>query len=299
MTTVATNPTELPAGARRVALVAVIGGAGILALKFALFAMTGSAALLADALESIVNLVAALMALISTWYAARPADREHPYGHGNVEFFAVGVEGLLIVLAGATSIFEAARRFSVGAEPRNVTIGFIGAAVIAVLMTVLGAYVWRGGRRYDSPTLVADGKHLLTDVASTVAVVAGLVLVRFTGQVWLDAVVAAAIGIVIFLTGGRLLLASWRGLMDQIDPADDADIRAILDAHVESGHIRGYHKVRHRHAGSFHWVDLHVQLEGDMTVRQAHEAASAIEHEIERHLGRANATVHVEPPEAA
>ena len=92
MTTVATNPTELPAGARRVALVAVIGGAGILALKFALFAMTGSAALLADALESIVNLVAALMALISTWYAARPADREHPYGHGNVEFFAVGVK---------------------------------------------------------------------------------------------------------------------------------------------------------------------------------------------------------------
>jgi cation diffusion facilitator family transporter len=287
----------LPGGARLVAARALMWGAVLMAMKFAIFALTNSAAVLSDALESIVNLVAAAVALASTWYAARPPDRDHPYGHGNVEFIAVAVEGLMVALAGALIAFEAVRRLVSGAEPRHLDVGVLLLAGVAVLLAILAGYVWRSGVRLESPTLVADGKHLLTDVVTTLGVVFGLLLVQLTGRPWLDPLLAIIVAVVIFFTGWRLICQSWRGLMDRIDDADDAAIRSILDDAVSRGDILGYHKVRHRHQGSFHWVDMHIHVPGELTVRAAHDVASALEYRIETHLGRANATAHIEPPQ--
>jgi cation diffusion facilitator family transporter len=289
------SPDPMARRAQRVAWIALVGGLAIMAAKLGVFAITNSAAVLSDALESIVNVLAAAMAAISTWYAAQPPDRLHPYGHGKVEFFAVGFEGVLIVVAGVGIILESVRRLITGGELADLTAGIWGLAVVNVAMAGLAAWVWRSGVKHDSATLVADGKHLATDVVTTLAVVGGLIAVRLTGLQWLDAAMAIAVAVLIFITGGRLMLESWRGLMDQIDLADDAIIRRILREEIAAGQIVSFHKLRHRHTGGYHWVDLHIQMPGEMTVREAHDRASRIEHRIEQSLGRADATAHIEP----
>ena len=285
------------ARAQRIAWVALVVGVVIMALKFGVFFLTNSAAVLSDALESIVNLVTAGMAAVSTWYAAKPPDREHPYGHGKVEFVAVGFEGAMIIFAGAAIVFESVRRLIEGAHVQRLDLGAWALLAITIFMTAIGAYVFTAGRRLGSPTLIADGKHLLLDIFCTAGVIIGLMLVHTTGYLWLDPVIAIVVAVVVFVMGARLLRESWRGLLDEIDVGDDATIRAVLDEEKAAGHILGYHKVRHRHTGAFHWVDLHLQMDGEMPVRQAHEVATRIENRIEQRLGRADATAHIEPPE--
>ncbi len=282
--------------AQKVARVALLLGILITLLKFGVFLMTNSAAVLGDALESIVNLVAAAMALLSTWYAAQPADAEHPYGHGKIEFVSVGVEGAMIIFAALTMIFESSRRLLHGIEPQRLGYGLMLLSASNVLMVLLAVYVWQAGRRLQSPTLIADGKHLMTDVVTTLAAIIGLALVWYTGKTWLDPVIGIAIAVLILFAGGHLLRESFGGLMDEADPKDDRAIRGILDSEVADRRILSYHKVRHRHVGSFHWVDMHIQVPAEMTVAAAHQLASEIEYRIETHLGRAKATAHVEPP---
>ncbi|MCC6683012.1 MAG: cation transporter [Phycisphaeraceae bacterium] len=280
---------------RRVALRALAAGIVITLLKFGLFAMTVSVAVLSDALESIINIAAAGMMCYAVWYANRPADRDHPYGHGKVEFLAVGLEGWLILTAAVIIAYEAIRRLIWGHEVQRLTFGVIGLAVLGVATAALAIYVMRAGKQYESPTLAADGKHLMTDSISTWAVFLGLLLVRWTGKMWLDPVVAIIVAGCILFVSWRLLWQSVHGLMDRQDPADDKRLRAILDDEVSRGAIKGYHKLRHRHSGSFHWVDMHLQVDGNMTVTAGHELASRIEGRIERELGQANATAHIEP----
>lgn len=283
--------------AQRVAWTALFAGIVLMALKVLVFVVTDSAAVLSDALESTVNLAAAAVAIWSTWYAAQPADEAHPYGHGRVEFFAVGFEGALVLVAGITIVFESFRRLTRHLAPERLDLGVGLLAVISLLAAALAAYVWMQGRRLGSPTLLADGKHLAADVLSTLGAILGLLLVRATGWVWLDPAAALLLAGVVVFTGGRLVMHSWAGFMDRIDPVDDAKIRAILDEEFVAGRIAGYHKVRHRHQGAFHWVDLHLQVPGAMSVREAHDVASNIEHRIEQALGHADATSHVEPAE--
>ena len=274
-------------------------GAGLVitAAKFTIFFMTNSVAVLTDAFESIINVVAAGIMLYSVWYAHRPADRRHPYGHGKIEFLAVGLEGWLILLAALFIAVEAGRRLWTPAELERLGAGLWLLAGVGIASAVLAAYVWRAGVKYGSDVLVADGKHLATDVASTVGVIVGLLLVRATGWSRLDAIVAIALAVVILITSWRLLWQSFHGLMDRSDPEDESTVREVLETAVADGRIAGYHKVRQRRSGGFHWVDMHLHVPGEMTVRQSHELASAIEHAIERRLGRANATAHVEPVE--
>lgn len=284
--------------ARSVAILALIGVIIIMALKFIVFGLTNSSAVLADALESIVNIAAAAMAIFSTWYAARPPDREHPYGHGNVEFVAVAVEGMMVAAAGVLIAYEALRRLALAnSELHRLDTGLIMLGGVGLLMAGLAAWVWRRGVTLDSPTLIADGKHLMTDVITTIGTLIGLGAVRLTNLVWLDPAFALAIAGLILVTGWRLVRESWSGIMDKADPADEALVLALLDEHQAAGRILSYHKVRMRHQGSFHWVDLHIQVPGTMTVAQAHDLASRIEFAIEQRLRRANATAHIEPAE--
>lgn len=280
---------------RQVAARALLAGVGITVIKLALFFTTDSIAVLSDALESVINIAAAGMMLYSIWFANRPADKDHPYGHGKIEFLAVGLEGWLILVAGVVIAYEAIARLMEGGAPQHLTWGLVGLGIVGMLTGALATYVYRRGRRYDHAVLLADGKHLITDVASTFAVFLGLLLVKLTGLNWLDPVVAMVIASLILYASWRLLWQSIHGLMDREDPEDDRLIRQILDDEVAHHHIASYHKVRHRHTGPFHWVDMHLRVPGQMSVAEGHTLASRIEHRIEESLGQANATAHLEP----
>jgi cation diffusion facilitator family transporter len=280
---------------RRVAVVALIAGAAITGLKFVAYLTTDSVAVLSDALESIVNMAAAAFMVYALWFSNRPADRGHPYGHGKVEFFAVAFEGLFVLAAGVLIAVVAVSRLISGGQPRQLTTGMVMLGVIALLSAALGFYVLRAGRRYENQVLVADAHHLLTDVLTTAGVWLGLLLTHLSGEPWLDPVVAIVVAVFILRTSVRLLRQAVDGLMDRTDPSDEVLIRRILDEELASGAIRGYHKVRHRHTGEFHWVDLHLQVDADMTVAEGHDVASRIELRIEEALPPGNATAHIEP----
>jgi len=283
---------------QRVALIALGAGAVLMLGKVGVYLLTDSVAVLTDALESVINIVAAAVMFFAIRYANRPADRTHPYGHGKIEFLAIGLEGWLILRAAIWIGYEAITRFLSYNEPRHLGWGTGLLAVIGVADTVLTCYVLRMGKRFNNGVLLADGKHLLTDVISTAGVIGALLLVQWTGWTKLDPVVAVVLAAAILFMSWRLLWQSSAGLLDRSDPADDAAIRAILDDEFAAGTIRSYHKVRHRHTGAFHWVDLHLQVDGDLSVRQGHALASRIEQRIEAELGEANATAHVEPAES-
>lgn len=282
---------------RGIALNTLLAGVAIMVLKFGVFYLTNSAAVLSDALESIINLAAAMM-MYSIHLSNRPADRDHPYGHGKIEFMAVGLEGWMILTAGVVIIYQAARRIITPPKLNNLYLGTWALAVIGVLGAALAVYVWLNGRKYQNATLTADGKHLLTDAASTLGGILGLVLIQYTGKDWLDPLVALATAAIILFTSWKLLWVSIHGLMDRVDPHDEAAIKEILDDEVKSGTIRGYHKVRHRHTGAFHWVDMHLQVDGHLTVQEGHDLASRIEYRIEQRLTPGNATAHLEPFDA-
>ncbi len=279
----------------RVALHAILAGLVITCLKFGVFWLTNSVAVLSDALESIINIVAAGIMLYTVWLSNRPADKGHPYGHGKAEFLAVGMEGWLILFAGLLIGIEAVRRLFSGAELTHLDAGLWMLLGVGAVSAALAGYVWWSGRRYQSEPLIADGKHLMTDVASTAGVLLGLLLVRWTGWGWLDPVVAILVAGLCMAVSWRLLWKSIHGLMDGSDPKDDDTVRTILNDEKTAGHIIGYHKVRLRHNGPFHWVDMHLQVDGGMNVADSHTLASRIEGRIEAALGRANATAHVEP----
>lgn len=286
---------------RQVAFRALVCSVGIMLLKFGVFYYTNSAAVLTDALESVINIVASGFLLYSVWLSNRPADREHPYGHGKVEFMTVGLEGWLILVAAVTVLYESFRRFFQGDFPakENLTIGAGMLLAVGILSGLLAGYVYFKGKEYQSDVLLADGKHLFTDVGSTAGVFVGLLVVQYTGWMWLDPLIAIGMAALILYTSWNLLWQSFHGLMDRQDAADDTLVRQILDDETTKGTIKGYHKLRMRHSGRFHWVDLHLQVPGDMTVRESHALASKIEYRIEQALGegQANATAHVEPAE--
>ncbi|MCC7147516.1 MAG: cation transporter [Phycisphaeraceae bacterium] len=284
---------------QRVGRHALLAGLGITALKFGIFGLTSSIAVLSDALESIINILAAGVMLYSVWLGSQPVDRGHSYGHGKAEFMAVGFEGAMILVAGALIAYKAIARLIVPAELERLSLGLGLMGLVGVLTCGLAFYVIRAGRRYASGPLLADGRHLLTDFTSTAGVWVGLILVYFTGLWWLDPVIALVMAALILWTSGQLLHQSILGLMDHADPADDVLIRRMLDEEIAQGAIRGYHKLRHRHSGAFHWVDVHLQVPGQMTVAWAHELISRIEYRIEQALGEADVTAHIEPAEAA
>lgn len=276
---------------------ALVTGVIVMMLKFGVFFLTNSAAVLSDAVESIINLIAAAMLMYSVWLANRPTDADHTYGHGKIEFMAVGLEGLLILSAGAFIGFESVRRLfnPPTLDETKLHVGAWMLGGVAVIAAILATYVWRNGKRYRNAALIADGKHLATDVLSTLGGIAGLVLVQWTREPRIDPLFALILTAVVLYTSWTLLWESIHGLMDRSDPADVATIQQILESEVASGAIKGFHKVRHRRSGTFHWVDMHIQVDASMTVTAAHELASRIEYRIEQTLHPGNATAHVEP----
>lgn len=288
----------------RAAKIALTIGIALTAVKFAAYLLTNSSAVFSDALESIVNVLAGAGMLWALHAAHTPADRNHPYGHGKAEFMIAWAEGAMIVLAGAVILFRAVEQLLSGAAPEHLGAGIWLILGAMAVNGVAGTWLIVSGKRTGSIALEADGKHLLSDAVTSVAVLIALVLVKLTGWNWLDPVTAIGVAIFIAVVGLQLLRRSSAGLMDEQDLKDDAMLRGILNQHVGADakrepRICGYHKLRHRHSGRYHWVDFHLLVPPGTDVAHAHHIASAIEHEIEQALEYADATAHVEPCEHA
>lgn len=280
----------------RTALVAVMAAIATIGLKMGAWWVTGSVSLLSDAVESAANLIAAMTALFAVWYAARPSDRKHNYGHEKVEFFAAGLEGTLIVFAGGSIAWFSVQRLLDPVAIEGFGLG-IAIAVVASLINLAAARLLiRTGREHRSIALEADGRHLLTDVVTSAGVVLGLVIVRITGLNVLDPVVALLVAINILWTGISLLRVSIDGLMDTaLDDSEVADVSLAIAGALAPGET--YHALRTRRSGSRRFVDFHLLVPGDQSVQRAHSISRELEVAVERALPGAETTVHIEPIE--
>jgi cation diffusion facilitator family transporter len=267
----------------------------LLACKFVAYTLTGSTAILSDALESVVNVVAAGFALFSVIVAARPADRGHPYGHGKVEYFSAAVEGGLILAAAGYIVVEAIRELMRGPDLQRLGWGMVLMAGTAAINTGLGVYLLRIGRRTRSLTLEADGRHVLTDVATTLGVVIGLLLVRFTGVLALDPIVALLVAANIVRTGYGLMRRAVAGLMDEADPETLGDIRRGLLAHHDPAAIE-IHQLRAWRAGRAVYADFHVLLPHWFDLQRSHDLGNALrDAALSSFDGIGDAVVHLDP----
>jgi cation diffusion facilitator family transporter len=284
---------------RSAALLSLIVSIVLLGLKFAAYWLTGSAAIFSDALESIVNVFASAFALYSIVLAHAPADAQHPYGHGKIEFLSAGMEGGMIFVAALFMAGRAVEHMITRPQIERINLGLLIIGLAMLLNGAAGIFLIRSGRRHGSITLEADGKHLFSDAITSAAVILALVVVKFTGNRYVDPIAALLVAAYLVSIALVLLRRSTAGLMDEQDIRDDRMLREVLDSHVgptaKEPRICSYHKLRHRHSGRFHWVDFHVMVPPDWNVQRGHNAASSIEFEIEKALGEANATAHVEP----
>lgn len=276
-------------------VVSLLVGAGLMAVKFYVYRLTGSSAVLSDALESIINVVASTFAIISIILSAIPPDESHPYGHGKIEFFSAGFEGALIVLA-ALGIFRVGLSHLLAPQPLpQLDMGLLLLVGASVVNLVLGIGLVRVGRKTRSITLEADGRHVLTDVYTSVGVVAGLILVRLTDWYWMDGLVACLVGGHILFAGAQLLRGSYQGLMDAADPEVLGQITEIILAHRKPTWI-DIHKLRAWNAGARIHVDLHLILPRAMSLEDAHREADDLERAILAEVpGAESVLVHMDP----
>ena len=282
----------------RIALGSIVVGIVVLALKSLAWWMTGSVALLSDALESTVNVATALAALIAIRIAQRPADHTHPYGHHKAEFLSAVLEGVMIIVAALLIIEEAIHGIL---DPQPLTAPFQGLLVnglASVINAIWCAVLIRHGRRLKSPALEADGQHLLSDVVTSAGVMLGIILAVVTGYPILDPILAGLVAINVLWSGWRVMTTSVGGLMDKAVPADLLqDIRATISDQAE-GAIEA-HDLRTRHAGSMTFVDFHLVVAGETSVAEAHAICDRIEAALKRRLDQALITIHVEPENKA
>ncbi len=281
---------------KRYAWLSILTAVATILLKAVAWQLTGSVGLLSDALESVVNLAGAMMALAMISLAAQPPDEDHAYGHGKAEYFSAGFEGLLILIAamaiGATAIM---RLF----DPRPLEQVGIGLAVslAASLLNLVTALILRAaGRRYRSLTLEADAHHLLTDVWTSAGVIVGLAAVSLTGWLWLDPVIALLVAGNILHIAWKLLYSSAQGLMDRALPdADTLLLQAVFDQYRAQG--IEFHALRTRESGARRFIDVHVLVPGHWSVQHAHELVEKIEADIRQALPQSTILTHLEPLE--
>lgn len=271
-------------GALRAAMVSVAVGTLLLGCKYAAYHLTGSTAILSDALESIVNVVAALFAVGGLVVAGWPPDDNHPYGHGKVEYFAAAFEGGMVVIAAILIIKEAGEALLFGHHVRELSLGLIITAGAGVANAALGLFLLGAGKRYRSVTLIADGTHVLADFWTSLATVVGLSLVMVTGRAWLDPAIAALIGLNLVRTGVRLVRHAAGGLLDQQDSDILGRVLDAINANLMPGVIR-VHCLRAIRSGRFAHVDAHLIVPEFWTVEEAHDFTTAFERRVVRSLG--------------
>jgi cation diffusion facilitator family transporter len=283
---------------QKLAIGNIFVGTVVFVLKYAAYYITGSIALYSDALESIINVVTAVAAFLAVRLSAAPADANHPYGHHKVEYFSAVLEGVLIIVAALAILREAYFGFM---SPKVMDAPMQGLAINALASVINAFWSWlliRRGRRLRSPALVADGRHLFTDVVTSVVVIIGLLLVPLTGWAWLDSALAAMVAVNILWSGWGLVKESIGGLMDEALPETTLiRVREIIARNAE-GAIEA-HDLRTRHAGRMTFIDFHLVVSGGMSVTEAHDICDRLERALKADVEDALITIHVEPDDKA
>jgi cation diffusion facilitator family transporter len=291
------SPAGSPGSVKtRAAALSIGSNCLLIALKLAAGAITGSVAIITEAMHSSIDLIASIVAYVSVRQADKPADEDHPYGHEKIENLAAAIEALLILVGSGVIVYESVRRLATSqTEVESLGIGMAVIAVSIVVNVLVSGVLARRARETDSPALEGDAAHLRTDAATSAAVLVGLALVQITGQTWLDPVIALVVAVAIVTAGVRLLMRASRVLVDEALPQEELD--AVRDAIAEFGPrgVRGYHKLRARRAGSRRYVDLHVQFASGTTLEDAHATAHELQDAIRERVRGADVLIHLEP----
>jgi cation diffusion facilitator family transporter len=291
---VGAEPAGAPPRLTRFAWLSIAAALLTIGLKSGAYLLTGSVGLLSDAAESLVNLVAAVVALIALHVAARPADENHNFGHGKAEYFSAGIEGLMIFVAAAFILVTSVQRFLHPSPLESVGLGLAISTLATAVNGAVGMLLLRAGAAHRSVTLTADGKHLLTDVWTSFGVIVGVLLVALTGWERLDPIVAAIVGINILVTGFRLVSQSVTSLLDAAMPAKDlARVNAVLDA-MRTPEV-DFVELRTRESGRHRFVSLKVLVPGSWTVERGHSIADDVEMAISQDLPDTDVQTHLEP----
>ena len=291
-----TNTSEHTIPLTRYAWLSIAAAVVTISLKGTAYYLTGSVGLLSDALESTVNLAAAIVALIALSIVVRPANDEFTFGFYKVEYFASGFEGGMILLAAAAIIITAVPRLINPVPLEQLGLGLVISTLASLINLAVSLVLMRAGKRYNSITLEADARHLMTDVWTTAGVLVGIALVWLTGYERLDPIIAIIVAINILFTGYRLLVRSGRGLMDTSLPPEEMDkVKSILDSYQTKG-IR-YHALRTRQAAARKFMVVHLLVPGDWTVKRGHKLAEQVEVEVRKAIPNSNIATHIEPVE--
>jgi cation diffusion facilitator family transporter len=267
----------------------------LIALKLAAGAITGSIALITEAIHSMIDLVASVIAYISVRAADAPADEDHPYGHEKVESLAAAIEGMLILVGAAIIVFEATRRLVLGAEIESIPVGLAVLAFSVVANLVVSGILMRQAREHESLALEGDAAHLRTDALTSFGVFIGLALVEITGIEALDSITAMIVAVAIVTSGIRILRRSSGVLVDESLPVSEMDLIEEAIASARSPEIAGYHELRARRAGRARYIDLHLQFKSGTSLEEAHSLAHTVRDAITARFPTAQVLIHVEP----
>ncbi len=291
------TPEQRQHARHRAARVSLVVSIGLMIGKLVAYWITNSSALLADAAESVVHVVATVFVAYSVWYAARPADERHPYGHGRIVYLSVGAEGVLVFTASLAVFYSGYTSLIEGPSLQRLGAGFGIAAVVGVVNMALAGYIRHIGHKYDSVALIANSKHIMSDVLTTVAAGVGIGLVLLTEIDLLDPIAAFVIGGLILVSGVSLIRRSIAGLMDELDPEVARKVVACLEEAVQAETIVGYHRLRCRTLNDEVWIDTHLQVPDELSIVDAHHRATIIERSIRALFApkQVEVTTHVEP----
>jgi len=279
----------------RAAALSIVSNTLLIALKIAAGAITGSIAILTEAMHSSIDLIASIVAYFSVREADKPADAEHPYGHDKIENLAAAIEAMLILVGSGVIIYASVRSLANGPEVHSLGIGIAVIAFSVVANVVVSGFLARRARETESPALEGDAAHLRTDAATSAAVLVGLTVVHFTGVAWLDPVIALVVAAAILTAGVKLLARASRVLVDEALPeAELAAVRGTVEQFGPRG-VVGFHKLRARRAGSRRYVDMHVQFAGGTTLEDAHATAHELQDAIRARLRGSDVLIHLEP----
>lgn len=283
---------------KRALLISLSVSAISLSLKIGAFFITGSSAALSDSMESVVHLFAVAFVVYGYYLSLKPPDEDHHYGHERIGLLSVGAEGTIIIVAGITIIYYAIQSLVTGIEIHNMGTGLFMLIAAALVNLVLGSYVLRVGKKHGSMIAISNGKHTLTDVWTSSGVVFALVVIHYTGWLYIDVIVSFLMAGFISYEGWKLLNYSVRGIMDERDPEVDTALRAELEKDLPET-ITGWHHLRHRTIGNTTWVELHLILEKDISLHRAHADATLLERRLIDALKTdAVITMHLEPEDA-
>ncbi len=278
-----------------VARLSVVSNTLLIALKVVAGALTGSIAIVTEAVHSSIDLLASIVAYLSLRKADEPADSRHQYGHAKIENLAAAIEGMLILVGAGVIVFEAVRRLSTGGDVTNLGFGIVVIAISAAVNLVVSTYLYRQARAHDSPALDADAAHLRADAITSVGVLIGLVLIEITGFQELDAIMALIVASAIVYTGVRILSRTSRVLVDEALPQDELDMVRKVIADHPAPELEGFHKLRGRRAGSARYIDLHLQFAPGTSLERAHEVAHELQTAVRGRIPAADVLVHIEP----